>query len=55
MKLILLSGFVIAASFLLVALYRWANGLKRQAPQDLTLEEYRRVHETASSRRPSKR
>ena len=55
MKLILLTGFVLAAAFLLTAFYRWAHGLKRQAPQDLTIEEYRRVHETASSRRPSNR
>lgn len=55
MKLILLLGFVLAAAFFMVAIYRWANGLKRQAPQDLTIEEYRRVQDTASSRHPSDR
>lgn len=55
MKIILLFGFILAAGFLMVAVYRWANGLKTRAPQDLTLEEYRRVQDAASARRPSDR
>ena len=53
MMWILLAGFLVAILAVSTAIYRWAAGLRDRAPQDLTVEEYRRVHETASSRPPT--